>query len=415
MVSRENIKSTGPLAALRVIDMTRVIAGPFAGQILGDLGAHVIKIERRGEGDDCRRVGPPWITPPQDEAPGESTYFQAVNRNKRSLALDFSKPDGADLIRKLAETSDIFLENFRAGTLAKYGLGYKDLQAINPALIYCSITGFGQSGPYGGRSGYDFLVQGMSGLMSVTGLPDGEAGAGPIRVGVPIADITAGLNSAIGVLSALHHRNNTGEGQHIDISLFEAQASTLLNAASSWLNGGEMFGRTGNDHPSAAPYGVYDVDDGHIIIATFSDREFVRLANVLGYPEWITDPRFALNGNRVANRTALKAAVSEALKGKTRDEWVKILNEATVSAGPINDISDLEKDPQIVAREMIVALESRDFGTVRSIASPVRMSATPADYRLPPPSLGQHSVEVLMNDLGMDEAAIKRLREAEVI
>ncbi|MDF8334602.1 CaiB/BaiF CoA transferase family protein [Novosphingobium cyanobacteriorum] len=387
--------STGPLAGLKVIDMTRVIAGPLGGQILGDLGADVIKIERRGEGDDCRRVGPPWLREPDENSLGESTYFVAANRNKRSLSVDFAKEQGQELIRRVAGESDILIENYRTGTLDRYGLGYKQMREINPGLIYCSITGFGQSGPYSGRSGYDFLIQGMAGLMSVTGYPDGEPGAGPLRVGIPVADTLAGMNAVIGVLAALEHRRNTGEGQHIDISLFDSQAAALLNSASAWMNAGTKLGRTGNDHPSAAPYGVYEVDDGHIIVATFNDREFDRLARILDHPEWITDPRFARNGDRVRNRPALKAAVTEALKGKTRGEWVRILNEATVSAGPINDIEDIERDEHAVARKMFFSMQSAEFGEMRMIASPYRMSASPPDYRISPPSIGEHNDEIL--------------------
>ncbi|HEY6868861.1 MAG TPA: CaiB/BaiF CoA-transferase family protein [Novosphingobium sp.] len=410
----DNPAATGPLAGLKVIDMTRVIAGPFGGQILGDLGADVIKIERRGEGDDCRRVGPPWIREPSDEVPGESTYFQAVNRNKRSFSVDFGKREGQDLLRRIAADADILVENYRTGTLARYGLGYEDLRAINPRLIYCSITGFGQSGPYGGRSGYDFLVQGMAGLMSVTGLPDGEPGGGPMRVGIPVADIFAGLNAVIAILAALEHRHKSGEGQHLDISLFDSQAAALLNAASSWLNAGTDLGRTGNDHPSAAPYGVYEVDDGHIIIATFNDREFGRLANVLGHPEWITDPRFARNGDRVANRPALKAAVRDALKGKTRAEWVEILNAATVSAGPINGIEDMARDEHAVARELFFAMDSAEFGQVRMVASPYRFSASPVNYRIAPPALGEHTEQVL-REAGLTAEECAALRAEGVI
>ncbi len=406
--------TTGPLAGLKVIDMTRVIAGPYGAQILGDLGADVVKIERRGEGDDCRRVGPPWIQDPSEDIPGESTYFQAVNRNKRSIAVDFGKPEGSALLRRLISGADILLENYRTGTLARYGLGYDDLAADNPGLIYCSITGFGQTGPYSGRSGYDFLVQGMAGMMSVTGYPDGEPGGGPLRVGVPVADTLAGMNAVIAVLAALRHKERTGEGQRIDISLFESQAAALLNSAASWLNGGTKLGRTGNDHPSAAPYGVYEVDDGHIIVATFNDREFARLAHVLGHSEWLSDPRFVRNGDRVQNRPALKAAVREALKGKTRSEWVAILNDATVSAGPINDIEDLEHDEHAIARGLIVPLETRDLGVVRTIAAPFHLSATPVAYRLPPPSLGQHSDE-LLRELGYSQGERQQLREDGVI
>ena len=406
--------ATGPLAGLKVVDMTRVIAGPFAGQILGDLGADVIKIERRGEGDDCRRVGPPWIREPSDEAPGESTYFQAVNRNKRSLSVDFGKQEGQALVRRLASGADILIENYRTGTLARYDLGYEMLRESNPRLIYCSITGFGQDGPYGGRSGYDFLVQGMAGLMSVTGHPDGEPGEGPMRVGIPVADILAGLNAVIGILAALEYRRNTGAGQHIDISLFDSQAAALLNSASSWLNGGTKLGRTGNDHPSAMPYGVYPVDDGFIVIATFNDREFARLATILGHSEWITDPRFARNGDRVLNRTALKAAVTGALQGKTREEWVEILNKATVSAGPINDICDLEKDEHAIARNMFISIPSNEFGPVRMIASPYRLSESAPDYRLAPPSLGEHNDEVLA-EAGYTHEECERLRADGII
>jgi crotonobetainyl-CoA:carnitine CoA-transferase CaiB-like acyl-CoA transferase len=406
--------TTGPLAGLKVIDMTRVIAGPYGAQILGDLGADVIKIERRGEGDDCRRVGPPWVKEPTPEEPGESAYFQSVNRNKRSVSIDFGKPEGVALIRRLAANADILLENYRTGTLARYGLGYEALSELNPRLVYCSITGFGLTGPYSDRSGYDFLVQGMAGMMSVTGYPDGEPGGGPLRVGVPVADTLAGMNAIIAILAAIEHRHTSGKGQLIDISLFDSQAAALMNSASSWLNGKAKLGRTGNDHPSAAPYGVYEVDDGYIIIATFNDREFARLANVLGHPEWATDPRFARNGDRVANRPAIKAAVKAALKGKTRAEWVAILNAATVSAGPINDIEDMENDKHALARGMFVSMETQDLGTIRTVASPFRLSATPPDYRLAPPSLGQHTDEVL-GELGFTEAELQKLRDDAVI
>jgi crotonobetainyl-CoA:carnitine CoA-transferase CaiB-like acyl-CoA transferase len=406
--------ASGPLAGLKVIDMTRVIAGPYSGQVMGDLGADVIKVERPGEGDDCRRVGPPWFREPQDDVLGESTYFQSVNRNKRSLAIDFQKPEGQAILQRLIAGADILIENYRTGTLARYGLGYADLKAINPRLIYCSITGFGQTGPYSDRSGYDFLIQGMGGLMSVTGYPDGEPGAGPMRVGVPVTDLLSGMNAVIGVLAALEHRHRTGEGQHIDISLFDTQAAALLNSASGWLNAKTKLGRTGNDHPSAAPYGVYEVDDGHIIIATFNDREFGRLAKVLGHPEWITDPRFARNGDRVHNRPALKAAVAAALKGKTRAEWVRILNAATVSAGPINDIEDLEQDEHAIARGMFFDMPSPEFGSVRLVASPFRLSASPPDYRLAPPAVGEHSADILA-ELGVTADEQARLKETGII
>jgi len=405
--------ATGPLSGLKVIDMTRVIAGPLCGQILGDLGADVIKIERPGEGDDSRRVAPPWFREPTGDAPGDSTYFLAVNRNKRSFSVDFSNPEGQKLIRRLVEGSDILIENYRTGTLARYGLGYDDLRALNPRLIYCSVTGFGQNGPYSGRSGYDFLVQGMGGLMAVTGIADGEPGAGPLRIGVPVADTFAGMNAAIAVMAALESRHRTGEGQHIDISLFESAVASLLNSASSWLNAGVNLGRTGNDHPSAAPYGVFEASDGYIIVATFNDREFERLAHILGHPEWLRDERFRCNSDRVRNRPALKEAVSAVIRQKTRAEWVEILNNATVSAGPINEMSDLEKDEHAIARGMFVTLESVN-GPVMTVASPYRLSATPPDYRLPPPGVGQHTDDIL-EELAYTAEEREALRAANVI
>ena len=370
----------GALSGIRVLDMTRVVAGPYAGQILGDLGAEVVKIERKGEGDDCRRVGPPWMDNELGRQGQDSTYYQSVNRNKSSISVDFATEAGADLIRQLAANADVLVENYRSGTLARYGLGYEELKAINPKLIYCSVTGFGQTGPYAGRSG------------------------------VPIADICARLYAAISVLAALNYRNVSGEGQYIDVSLFDSQLSAMLNTFSGWFNGGTALGRTGNDHPSAAPYGVFPVDDGFILIATFNDREFVRLSAVLGHAEWATDTRFCSMGARVANREELKALVTEALKGKTKAEWVEILNAGTVSCGGINEMADLEKDPQVLARELIVSQEHPTNGTIRSAASPMRFSASPVTYRQAPPLLGEHNEQILSSWLGFDEAQIKALQ-----
>lgn len=405
----------GPMSGIRVLDMTRVIAGPYAGQILGDLGADVIKIERRGEGDDIRRVGPPWMRDAEGKPTGESTYYQSVNRNKRSITIDYTLPEGADLVRKLAAEADVLIENYRTGTLVKYGLGYEDLRAINPRLIYCSLTGFGQTGPYADRSGYDYLVQAMAGVMSVTGPRDDEPGAGPLRVGIPIADICAGLYAAIGILAAVNERHRSGEGQHLDVSLFESQIAALLNTFSSWFNGGSELGRTGNDHPSAAPYGVYPADDGHLLIATFNDREFGRLARVLNHPEWIEDPRFARNADRVANRRELAEAVTVALRGKTKAEWVVIFNAAKVSAGPINTMADLEYDPQVVARGAVVTLEHPQKGSVRTAASPLRFSRSPISYRSAPPLTGEDSEAVLADWLSFTGADVERLRKNQVI
>lgn len=400
----------GALQGLRVLDMTRVIAGPFSGQILGDLGAEVVKIERQGEGDDIRRLGPPWLKDSEGQDREESTYGQSVNRNKLSLTVDYAQEEGANLIRALAARADILIENYRTGTLAKYGLDYQSLKRINPRLIYCSVTGFGQTGAYSDRSGYDYLVQAMAGVMSVTGPRDGEPGAGPGRVGVPIADVCGGLYATIGILAALQHRHASGEGQHIDIALFDSQVAALCNTFSAWFNGGKELGRTGNDHPSAAPYGVYAVDDGFILIATFNDREFARLARLVGRADWIEDPRFAKNGARVANRQELAQQLTEALRGKTKAEWERLLNEGTVSCGPINGMPDLEHDPHVLERGVIVDLEHPVNGTIRTAASPLRMSASPVSYRSAPPSVGQHTDQVLEEwlDLGPEQRAALR-------
>jgi crotonobetainyl-CoA:carnitine CoA-transferase CaiB-like acyl-CoA transferase len=403
------------LAGVRVLDMTRVIAGPYAGQIFADLGADVIKVERQGEGDDIRRIGPPWLTGTAGTDHQESTYSQSVNRNKRSVTIDYAQEEGAALLREMASKCDVLLENYRTGTLAKYGLGYEDLRKINPRLIYCSVTGFGQNGPYSNRSGYDYLIQAMAGVMSVTGHRDGEPGEGPMRVGVPIADICAGLYAAIGVLAALNHRNVTGEGQHIDVSLFDSQVAALLNTFSAWFNGGTELGRTGNDHPSASPYGVYAVDDGYILVATFNDREFIRLAGAVGHPEWVEDPRFAKNGARVANRKELSLLLTEALKGKTKAQWIEHLNAATVSCGPLNTMADLEHDPHVAEREMVVTLEHPLNGTIRTAASPMRFSATPVQYKSAPPSVGENTDEVLQGWLGLTADRIAELRAKNVI
>jgi crotonobetainyl-CoA:carnitine CoA-transferase CaiB-like acyl-CoA transferase len=401
----------GPLSGIRVLDMTRVVAGPYAGQILGDLGAEVVKVERLGEGDDCRRVGPPWMPDEHGNDTAESTYFQSVNRNKYSVAVDFARPEGAETIRRLAGECDVLLENYRTGTLTRYGLGYEDLCGANPRLIYLSLTGFGQTGPYAGRSGYDYLVQAMAGLMSVTGHRDDEPGAGPMRVGVPIADICAGLYAAIAALAALNHRHVTGEGQQIDVSLFDSQLAAMLNTFSAWFNGGVALGRTGNDHPSAAPYGVFEVDDGYILIATFNDREFTRLAAVLRHPEWATDARYATMGARVANREELKGLVTAALKGRTKEEWVRIMNEGTVSCGSINEMADLERDPQVQARGLVVEQQHPVNGKVRSAASPMRFSKSPVAYRVAPPLIGEHTDKVLRDWLGYDQQQLDQLHE----
>ncbi len=409
------VHAKGALAGLRVLDLTRVVAGPLCAQTLADLGADVIKVERRGSGEDLRGQGPPWLPDNAGEPTGEATYFQSVNRGKRSIQLDIAQPGGAAILRALAGKADVFLENFRTGTLARYGLGYADLSALNPGLIYCSITGFGQTGPYSDQSGYDMLVQAMGGMMEATGLPDDVPGGGPMRVAIPLADYASGQNAAISIMAALRHRDATGRGQHIDIALFDSQFAMLLNHTVAWLNGGQQIRRSGNDHPTAVPYGVFTASDGHILIATFNDREFVRLAAALGHPEWPDDPRFVRSRDRVAHRRDVEDAVNGAIAHMTRTEAIAALHGARISAGPINAIRDLEHDPQLLARDMIVSFTRPDGRTVRLVGSPLKMSETPGRPSRPPPLPGQHTSEVLREWAGFDDEAIEAARRQDLI
>lgn len=399
------------LAGVKVLDMTRVVAGPTATQCLGDFGADIIKVERPGEGDDVRHVGPPWLIDTEGNETRESTYFQAANRNKRSIAVNFQSEEGAELLRSLAAKVDVFVENFRPNTLTKYGLDYESLKQVNPGLIYCSVSGFGQSGPYSSRSGYDFLMQAMSGLMSVTGEPGGP----PMRVGVPIADILAGKDAVIGILLALRQRDKTGLGQSIDVSLFDSQVAAMANTFTAWFNGGFEMPRTGNDHPSASPYGVYRTADGYLLIATFNNREFLRLAAAVGKPEWGDDPAFNSMGARVANRPELAALLTDILVQKSREHWITVLNAAGVSCGPINRMSDLETDPHFAARDMTVTLPHAISGEIKVAACPIRCSVTPAEYRMGPPVIGQHTAEVLDEMLGLDAQTVAVLADRGVI
>lgn len=404
---------TGPLAGIRVIDMTRVVAGPLAAQMLGDLGADVIKIERRGQGDDVRAVGPPWMPEAADER--QSTYFNAVNRNKRSITIDFAKPQGADLVRKLAANADVFLENYRAGTLARYKLGCDDLRLLNPRLIYGSVTGFGQNGPYADRSGYDYVIQAMGGVMSATGHPDSDPGEGPMRVGIPLADILAGLNTTIAVLAALRHRDQQGEGQYIDVALLDSQVAAMLNPLTAWLNGAQDMPRTGNYHPTAAPYGPFPTADGHVLIGTFNDREFTRLAEELDRPDWLVDARYATLSARTQNRHALTAELSTILRQHPKEYWIKRLNAAKVSCGPINTMADIETDPQIAARGMIVSLpRPGGLENIRLAGNPIQLSATPTEYRCAPPAIGQDTTQIL-KDIGLSGSEIAALERDEII
>jgi crotonobetainyl-CoA:carnitine CoA-transferase CaiB-like acyl-CoA transferase len=405
----------GALSHIRVLDLSRVLAGPWAGQILADLGAEVIKVERPGSGDDTRHWGPPFLRDEAGAETGESAYFLSANRNKQSLTVDFTRPEGQRLIRELAAQSDVLLENFKVGGLAAYGLDYAALKALNPRLVYCSITGFGQDGPYAGRPGYDFMIQALGGLMSLTGRAEGEPGAGPVKVGVALTDILTGLYSGVAVLAALQHRERSGEGQHVDMALLDVQAACLANQAMNYLTTGVAPRRLGNAHPNIVPYQDFPTADGDFILTVGNDGQFRKFCEVAGRPEWADDPRFASNRARVAHRTELIALIRQATVFRTTAQWVEALQSAGVPCGPINDLAQVFADPQVLARGLKVDMPHPTAGQVPQVASPIRLSATPVEYHSPPPLLGEHTEAVLARLLGLDAAAITSLREAGVI
>jgi crotonobetainyl-CoA:carnitine CoA-transferase CaiB-like acyl-CoA transferase len=405
----------GALSHLRVLDLSRVLAGPWAGQILADLGAEVIKVERPGRGDDTRAWGPPFLADQVGNSTGEAAYYLAANRNKRSVTIDFTRPEGQQLIRELATGSDILIENFKVGGLAAYGLDYASLSAVNPQLIYCSITGFGQTGPYATRPGYDFMVQGMGGLMSLTGKADGEQGAGPAKVGVALTDILTGLYSTVAVLAALTHRDKGGGGQQIDMALLDVQVACLANQAMNYLTTGVAPGRLGNAHPNIVPYQDFPTADGDFILTVGNDSQFAKFAQVAGHAEWATDPRFVSNRQRVANRAQLIPLIRQATVFKTTQQWVAELEVAGVPCGPINDLSQVFADPQVLARGLALHMEHPLAGTVPMVASPLRLSASPVEYRHAPPLLGEHTQEVLQQLLNMDAHTYNQLHAAGVV
>jgi crotonobetainyl-CoA:carnitine CoA-transferase CaiB-like acyl-CoA transferase len=401
------------LDGLRVIDASRILAAPIATQTLGDLGADVIKIERPGAGDDIRRWGPPFLKDSDGNLTTESAYFLGTNRNKRSITLDFTKPEGQAVLLKLLETADVFVENYKVGDLARHGLAYDQIKDRFPRLIYVSVTGFGQTGPYAPRPGYDLLAQAMGGIMSVTGQPDGQ----PTKVGVAIADMMTGMYTTSAILAALRHRDRTGQGQQIDAALLDTQTAWLMNQAMNYLVSGDVPVRTGNAHPNVAPYEVFATTDGFVILGCGSDRQFRTFLQVAGREEVADDPRFADNPARIANLVALRETLAEIMATRSTDDWVSALEAVKVPCGPVNTVDRVFADPHVQARGMEISIKGHAYAPdgVPAVAYPLKLSETPATYRRPPPILGQHTEEVLTEDLGVDPDEVARLRESGVI
>ncbi len=420
-MSQATSASTGALSHLRVLDLSRVLAGPWCTQMLADLGADVVKVERPGEGDDTRHWGPPFMQDAQGNHTTQASYFTCANRNKRSLTLDIAKPQGQALVRQMAASSDILVENFKVGGLAHYGLDYASLQALNPRLIYCSITGFGHSGPYAPRAGYDLMIQAMSGMMSITGRPDDAPGGGPLRVGVALTDLFTGVYATSAILAALEVRNRTGAGQFIDMALLDVGMAILANQASGFLNTGKVPQRQGNSHPSLTPYQDFPTQDGAMLLAIGNDGQFSRFCDAVGKPEWSADARFASMSGRVQNRSSLIPLMQEITRQRTTAQWISLLEDKAVPCGPINDIGAAFDDAQVQARELVVnqpraadqaALDG--IQAIRSVASPLRLQDTPPTLRYPPPALGEHTDEVLA-ELGLDADAVAELRKAGIV
>jgi crotonobetainyl-CoA:carnitine CoA-transferase CaiB-like acyl-CoA transferase len=404
----------GPLAHIRVLDLSRIMAGPWASQILADLGADVIKVERPGVGDDTRGWGPPFLNDADGRPTRESGYFLSVNRAKRSVTIDLGRPEGSALVRELAKTCDIVIENFKVDALAKYGLAYEDLKAVNERLIYISVTGFGQTGPRREQAAYDFMIQAMGGLMSVTGEPDGAPGGGPQKVGVPIVDLMTGMYAAVAVLAALARRDHTGRGDYIDLAMLDVQAAFLANQAMNFLVSGKPPKRNGNAHPNIQPQNVYRCRDGYLALAVGNDGQFAKFAGAIGQAELALDSRFTRNADRVRNIGALDAIIADAFLTWDREALAAGLDAVGVPCSPINTVPDLFADPQIKAREMLQILPHPAAGHVSQVVSPLRFKEAPLRFDRAPPLLGQHTDEVL-RQLGLDEAAVERLRQCGVV
>jgi crotonobetainyl-CoA:carnitine CoA-transferase CaiB-like acyl-CoA transferase len=396
----------GPLSHIRVLDLSRVLAGPWAGQNMADLGAEVIKVERPGAGDDSRAFGPPWVKDGQGRDTRDSAYFTSANRGKKSITVNIAAPGGQNIVRELAGVSDVLIENYKFGDLARYGLGPEDLRKLNPRLVYCSLTGFGQTGPNRERPGYDFMIQGMGGLMSVTGEPDGA----PQRAGVPVADIITGMYASIAICAALAHRAESGTGQHLDLALLDSQIALLAYQNTNYFATGTPPTRIGNLHPNIVPYQPFRTADGNVIIACGNDNLYRKFCAAAGCSALAEDPRFATNGKRVENRVELTRVLVEVFRQRSTREWVVLLDGAGVPNGPINDIAQVFEEPQVKARGIRIELEHANGAKLPMVASPMRFSDTPLEYRLAPPLLGEHTEEVLRGLLGKSDAEIARLR-----
>ncbi|KVH58403.1 CoA-transferase [Burkholderia sp. MSMB1072] len=405
----------GALSHIRVLDLTRVLAGPWCAQTLADFGADVIKVERPGTGDDTRHWGPPYLKDANGADTAEAAYYLAANRNKRSVTIDIATPEGQQIVRELAAQSDVVLENYKVGQLKKYGLDYDSLRAVKPDLVYCSVTGFGQTGPYAHRAGYDFIVQGIGGFMSITGERDGEPGGGPQKAGVAIADLATGLYSTIAVLAALAHRDRTGEGQYIDMALLDVQVALLANMNTNFLASGKPPVRWGNAHPNIVPYQTFQTRDGWIIVAVGNDGQFRKFVEAGGRPELADDERFATNPSRVRHRDTLVPILAEMVKARDKADWIGALEAAGVPCGPINDLDEVFDNEQVVARGMQVSLPHPCGADVKLVRNPIRMSATPPDARTAPPLLGAQTDDVLRDMLGYDDARIAALKAKQAI
>ncbi|OBY60521.1 CaiB/BaiF CoA-transferase family protein [Pseudomonas sp. AU12215] len=405
----------GALSGYRVLDLSRVLAGPWCGQVLADLGAEVIKIERPGVGDDTRGWGPPYMKAADGSDSSEAAYYQSTNRNKLSVALNLATEEGQALVRALACECDVLIENYKAGSLAKYGLDYESLSKVNPRLVYCSITGFGQTGPRAEEPGYDFIIQGMGGLMSITGEKDGVPGAGPQKVGVAVSDVMTGLYSVVAIQAALLAREKTGRGQHCDMALLDVQVAMLGNQSQNYLATGRSPGRQGNAHVNIVPYQVFSAKDMDFIIACGNDSQFVSLCDAIGLPELPKDPRFTRNADRVRNRDIIVGKLAEHFQGDTADNWVKRIHAMKVPVGVINDIGRALDEPQVVARDMLVEIPHAQNPAFRMVGSPLKLSETPVEYQRPAPMLGEHTDEVLKRRLGVDDARLAQLKAEGVI